>query len=220
MSSKVSAYIDGPIRVIRHITYWANIGFGIRSTSFEADLTYYPCFMQAPLTMRVPVKMDLFLSEAYADIGSDYNHHAYGMVFTNSNNADGTIIDGRMSPQEKALDLSMDEWRMVTGPQGTLLRGRMPQCELTRQIKISVHYVDDYRSADPPEQEPGMIGHVFDRGDILHLRPGVYETDLLLFIPPYSRDGKHERYLNMEKAPLETLTRTLHLDQAYPDRFK
>ena len=210
MGSKVVAYIDGPVRVIRHVAYWANMGLGIRSPVFEADLTYYASFMKAPLTMRVPARLDLFVSEAYGDIGSDYNHHAYGLVFMNSNNPEGTIIDGRMSPQEEGLDLSMDEWRMVTGPQGTLLRGRMPQCELTRQVKTTVHYVDDYRVADPPEQEPGQIGHVFDRGDVTHLRPGIYQADLFLFIPPWYHDGEHDRYLNMEMAPLESSARALY----------
>jgi hypothetical protein len=207
MGCRVLSYIAGPIRVVRHVGYWANIGLGIRSTSFEADITYYAAFMYAPLTMRVPVRMDLVFSHAYADIGTDYNRRAYGLMFINSNNPDGTIIDGRMSPQEQALDLSMDEWRLVTGPQCTVLRGRVPRCELTQQVEISLRYVDDYKLDDPPESEPGQIGHIYDRGDVTRLRPGLYKTEITLYMPPHFHLAELERYLNVERAPVEVLVR-------------
>jgi hypothetical protein len=209
MGSKVIAYIDGPIRVTRHVAYWATIGFGIRSTSFEADITYYASFIRSPLTMRIPVKLDLFASEARTDIGTDYNRHGYGLVFINSNNPDGAIIDGRMSPQEEALDLSMDEWRLVAGPQGTYFRGPIPKSELLNQVKISLHYVDDYHIPDPPENEPGHIGHVFDRIDFTHVKPGMYQLEPFLYFPPHYHAGDQDKYLNMENAPLEIAIRTL-----------
>jgi hypothetical protein len=209
MGSEVVAHIDGPIRVIRRVAYWANIGFGIRSTSFEADITYYASFVQSPLTVRVPVRLDLVLSQAYTDIGIDYNHRAYGMMFINSNNPDGTIIDGRMSPQEDALDLTMDEWRLATGPQGTFFRGAVPQCDFVSQVTISPHYIDDFRIPDPPEDEPGQIGHVFDRIDMIHLRAGVYHMELKFFVQPNYQPGDEKKYLAMEKAPLKVTARTL-----------
>ncbi len=216
MGSRVLAYIAGPIRVVRHVGYWVNIGLGIRSTSFDADISYYASFLYAPLTMRVPVRMDLLCNQAYADIGTDYNRNAYGLMFMNSNNPEGTLIDGRMSPQELALDLSLDEWRVVTGPQCTILRGRVPRCELTEQIDISLHYVDDYRQDDPPEKESGQIGHIFDRGDVTHLKPGSYSSNITLYMPPHYHPGDHEKVLRMERAPLHVVARPAALCVAHP----
>ena len=126
MSARVVGYRDGPIRLVRRLNYWADLGLGLRSPKFEADIFYHDTFLNAPVTTHIPVRLDLFFSKAFGKIGTDYNHKAYGMTFKNSNNPEGTVIDGRMSPQEQNLDLSMDEWRLVTGPQGTFFRGKIP----------------------------------------------------------------------------------------------
>jgi len=209
MESQVSAYLDGPIRVIRRVHYWANIGFGIRSSSFKADITYYPAFIHSPVTLRVPVKLDLFLSDAHTFIGNEYTHHAYGMIFTNSRNLEGTLIDGFMSPQEKCLDKALAEWVLLTGPQGTMLRSTVPVGEDSGQVKVSLGYVDDYRSEDPPEDEPGQIGFIHENTDITRLGPGEYELDLRFHFPPHFQPGEEEEYLRRERTPLEINLRIL-----------
>ena len=207
MTTRVVGYRDGPIRLVRRLHYWADLGLGLRSPKFEADIFYYDTFMNAPITTHIPVRLDLFFSKAYGRIGTDYNHKAYGMIFKNSNNPDGTVIDGRMSPQEKSLDLAMDEWRLVTGSQGTFFRGRLPQNELTAQVKATLHYVDDITLEDPPESEPGQVGHVYDRLDVLRVRPGTYETDVKFLIPPEYRPGDEMLYLEWEEHPLRVEVR-------------
>ena len=202
MGSRVIAYLDGPIRVVRRVSYWAKLGLGIRSPSFQADITYYPSFVQAPVTVRVPASLDLFFSKAYGEIGTDYTHEAYGMLFKNSRNREGTIIDGRMSPQENALDLAMDEWRLVTGPQGTFFRGRIPDNPMMHKVAMSLRYVDDIRKPDPPEGEPGQVGHIYDRIDVLAMDPGTFRIGVTFSIPPYYRPGDEEIYLAWEANPL------------------
>ncbi len=207
MGSQVSAYLDGPIRVMRRVDYWAKFGFGIRSSSFQADITYYPAFIHSPVTLRIPVKLDLFLSDARTTIGNEYTHHAYGMIFTNSNNPDGTLIDGRMSPQEEVLDPAPGEWVLLTGPQGTMLRGSVPAGKGSEQVKVTQGYVDDYRSEDPPEEEPGQIGFIHEYTDMTHMEPGEYKLDFRFHFPPHFRPGEEEEYLRRERTPLETTTR-------------
>ncbi len=202
MSAKVVGYRDGPIRLVRRLNYWADLGLGIRSPKFEADIIYYDTFMNAPVTTHIPVSLDLFFSAASGEIGTDYNHKAYGMIFKNSNNPEGTLIDGRMSPQEKRLDLSADNWRLITGSQGSFFRGKIPENEMTPQIKMTLDYVDDISREDPHEREFGQVGHIFDRVDILNVKPGVYKTDVVFLIPPDYRPGDEDLYLEWEKKPL------------------
>jgi len=207
MESQVSAYLDGPIRVIRRVDYWAKFGFGIRSSSFQADITYYPAFIHSPVSLSVPVKLGLFLSDARTSIGNEYTRHAYGMIFTNSNNPEGMIIDGRMSPQEKILDPALGEWVLLTGPQGTMLRGCVPMAAGSEQVKVSQGYVDDYRLEDPPEDESGQIGFIHEHTDMTHLEPGEYKLDFRFHFPPHFQPGEEEEYLRRERTPLATTTR-------------
>jgi hypothetical protein len=202
MHARLAAYRVGPIRVVRRLEYWADFGLGVRSPQFVADITYYDTLLEAPITTKIPVRLDLFCSQAYGEVGTDYNRNAYGMVFRNSNNPDGTLIDGRMSPQELHLDLDPDEWRVTTGEQGTFFRGRIPENEITPQVKVSLVYVDDIRCPDPPEDEPGQVGHVYDRVDVREVKPEVYKNIARFMIPPDYRPGDEKTYLAWEKSPL------------------
>jgi hypothetical protein len=203
MHARLAAYRAGPIRVVRRVEYWADFGLGVRSPQFVADITYYDTLVDAPITTKIPARLDLFCSQAFGEIGTDYNRNAYGMMFRNSNNPDGTLIDGRMSPQELHLDLTRDEWRVTTGQQGTFFRGRIPENEMTAQVKVSLVYVDDIRGSDPPEGDPGQMGHVYDRADVLKVKPGVYKNDARFMVPPDYRPGDEKTYLEWEKNPLQ-----------------
>jgi hypothetical protein len=108
-----------------------------------------------------------------------------------------------MSPQEEHLDLSMDDWRLVTGTQGTFFRGKIPENEITPQVKMTLDYVDDISRNDPPECENGQVGHVFDRMDVLKVKPGVYKTDIVFLIPPEYRPGDEALYVQWESHPLK-----------------
>lgn len=202
MGAKVVGYRSGPIRVVRRVSYWADLGLGLRSPSFLADIIYYDSFMNAPITTKIPVHLDLFFSKAYGELGTDYNREAYGMTFKNSNNPEGVVIDGRMSPQEKHLDLSMDLWRLITGEQGTFFRGKLPENDMTSQVEVNLVYVDDIFRDDPPEGESGQVGHIYDRVDVIGLKPGTYKTDIVFLIPPDYKPGDENIYLEWEKTPL------------------
>ncbi len=68
---------------------------------------------------------------------------------------------------------------------------------------MTLEYVDDISRSDPPECEPGQVGHVFDRVDVLKVKPGVYKTDVVFLIPPDYRPGDEVLYLEWEKNPLQ-----------------
>jgi len=202
MGAEVMGFRCGPIRIVRRVKYWADLGLGLRSPSFVADIIYYDSFLNAPVTTHIPVRLDLFFSKAYGEIGTDYTKEAYGMIFKNSNNPEGTLIDGRMSPQEKRLDLSMDAWRLITGSQGTFFRGALPKNDMMSQVDVTLMYVDDITIKDPPESEPGQVGHIYDRVDVLKVKPGVYKSDIVFLIPPDYRTGDEKLYLEWERLPL------------------
>jgi hypothetical protein len=203
MAARMVGYRTGPIRVVRRVRYWSNLGMSIRSPEFVADIIYYATFVTAPVTTNVPIRLNLFFSKAYAEIGTDYNRNAFGMIFRNSFNPDGTLIDGRMSPQEMHLDLREDEWRVITGEQGTFFRGRSPENAMTSQVKTTLVYLDDIGVDDPPESEPGQVGHIFDRSDVLQLKPGIYRSDVRFMVAPDYRRGDEKMYLDWETHPLQ-----------------
>ncbi len=216
MGAEVVGFRCGPIRLVRRVKYWADLGLGLRSPSFLADIIYYDFFMNAPVTTRIPVRLDLFFTKAFGELGSDYTKEAYGMTFKNSNNPEGTLIDGRMSPQEKRLDLDFDEWRLTTGVQGTFFRGALPENDMMAQVDVELAYVDDITVPDPPEAEPGQVGHIYDRVNVINVKPGVYKSDIVFLVPPDYRPGDEKLYLEWERQPLDVEIRLLSNHAAEP----
>ena len=174
--SSVPAYIDGPIRVVIKKRTGIKLGLGLRSPQVDADLIYYPRFFHSALVIAIPFDPSLLTSHLYMTIGTDLNHHALGMQFWNSCNPEPMIVDGRMSPQEEAIDLSPDSWRVLSGVQGKYVAKAVYAGNFKlSNIKLNEgRYIDDYMYRDPPEYEPGIYGSYRWTWDITNGKTGKY----------------------------------------------
>jgi len=192
----------GPIRVVRRIEYGADPGFGIRSSRFVADSYYYEAHLSGVLANRLPVRLEPLFSLSEAEIGLGYSRRAWGMMFRNSRNPEGVVIDGRMSPQELGLDPGPDEWRLLTGEQGTVFRESLPDGGKAPGAEAALVYEDDVRARAGRRGEIGPAGCVGERVEAIRLDSGVFKADADYLVPPEYRPGDERTYLQWRRAPL------------------
>jgi hypothetical protein len=174
--SWVPAYVDGPIRVIIKKRTAIKLGFGLHTPTVEADLVYYPHLFVSAVVIAIPFNPSIVTSSLKITIGTDLNHLATGMMFWNSENPDPVIVDGRMSPQEIAMDLSPDRWRVISGAQGKYMGKAVYGGNFKlSNIKLDEgRYVDDYMHKEPPENEHGIFGSYNWTWDITKGKRGSY----------------------------------------------
>jgi len=175
-TSSVPAYIDGPVRVVVKKRMAIKLGLGLRTPNVDADLVYYPHFFISAIVISIPFDPSILTSSLRLSIGTDLNHKATGMLFWNSQNPAPVIVDGRMSPQEKAMDMSPDQWRVVSGAQGKYM-GKAVYAGNFKLSNIRLdegRYIDDYTHVEPPENEPGIFGSYNWTWDITNGKRGKY----------------------------------------------
>ena len=106
------------------------------------------------------------------------------MKFYNSNNLEGFYIDGKMSEAEKKFNPQNDEWRLVTGPQGTMINATFWDRRFREQGEITAYYSDDVTVTDPPEDIPGNFGAFGTRARFEKLKHGDYYLLAAWYLPP------------------------------------
>ena len=203
--SWVPAYIDGPIRVIVKKRMHIKIGLGLHTPNVDADLVYYPHFFMSAIVIGIPFDPSIVTSSLQISIGTDLNHHATGMLFWNSENPEPVIVDGRMSPQEKAMDMSPDKWRVVSGDQGKYM-GKAVYGGNFKLSNIKLdggRYIDDYTCREPPENEPGIFGSYNWTWDITNGKKGEYVVWMEAhYGPPIRSEEDLQCCLNVTDHPL------------------
>jgi len=120
----VLGYNDGPIRVTRRV-YSSIVIKGIKMDRFmgdaklETESHYYGSYFFFDGEVSLPgfVKK---ISKVKAMFTTDFSHLATGLDWYNAVNgpAQGCVVDGQMSPEEKALSDAPYKWSLLVGPQG------------------------------------------------------------------------------------------------------
>jgi len=204
-TSAVPAYIDGPIRVIVKKRTSIKIGMGLRTPNVDADLVYYPYFFTSSLVIAIPFDPSILTSSLCLSAGTDLDHNAMGMLFWNSENLEPMLVDGRMSPQEKAMDLGADRWRVISGTQGKYLAKSVYAGNFKlSNIKIDEgQYIDDFTHREPPENEPGIFGSYNWTWDITKGKRGKYVVWIEAhYGPPIEKPQDLADCLNVTDRPL------------------
>ena len=100
-------------------------------------------------------------------------------------------------------------WRLVTGPQGTLIFATLWDPKFDKQADIKAYYSDDINIKVEPEDKPGNFGAFGFSAKINDLGAGSYTNMVGWFLPPNFYDPKRlkieviEEYLNIRDHPLE-----------------
>ncbi len=135
------------------------------------------------------------------------------MLFYNSDNTEGFLIDGVTSEQEKRMQPATDTWCIVTRPQGPVMNRSFWIEEFLEQVPdINIFYTDDIEKSHPPEKDSGQIGRVSSIAEVKSLRAGKYFIGIEFYWPPFfhasGEQGSLNRaviqqYLDYQDSPLE-----------------
>ncbi len=204
-TSDISAYKDGPVRVIRRNENHLFLTKRIKSPSlytqtfYLRDTFWFPGEVNAPFRLsRLITSLDIFLA-------TEFCRNAVGMEFTSNSIRESVLIDGITSPQEQALDRWVDqEWQLVTGSQGTWINRTVLGTGL-EAVRRDLFYAEDVLQEDPPEEEPGIIGKLGIALDkIEQLEGGRYSFRSYIHFPEHFKPGDERNILNLLDHPLQT----------------
>ena len=103
-----------------------------------------------------------------------------------------------MDKAEKNFNTSLDNWRMVTGEQGTMIYDDIWDENLLSQVEeAGCFYIDDINHKVPPEDIPGSLGSFGVRAVLEGIDPGEYQFKVIFFMPP--------NFYNPQKLDLELI---------------
>lgn len=206
---RVDRYKVGPLRVFGRNWAAAKLPLGIRSPKLWADVYCYESYIIIPIKVSVPFNPDVIFTDSYLRVGFDLNESAFGMKYYNSNNLKGLDIDGRASDAEMNMNTDIDDWRLVTGPPGTIITRTVWDEGYREQTEITSHLIDDMNIEVPPESIPGQIGYHYIESLMESVSAGTYEITFIFYFPPkfYDPDKLNikaiQNLLNIRDMPLQ-----------------
>ncbi|MFA6450700.1 MAG: hypothetical protein WCX65_14600 [bacterium] len=205
-ASELIAYINGPVRVIRRTNNKMMLFGRIPSPGSIVDNVYYYDQFIFPTVIDVPFDMATFLREMKFRVTTDHNRRAIGKRFVNSNNPKGVAIDGKMSPEEKNLNLDPYKWMIIHGTEPGKRGGWLNRIYYDEGIKAQpyLYYMDDAKALDPPETDPGQIGNIgYDIRYMETLTKGTWRLTSYMYNIPDYHPGAEKEFLNILDHPLK-----------------
>lgn len=209
--------IDGPVRVVRRIrnsVRFAGIPIPdflvkkMAGAALDTDSFYYPGYFYFNGELSVPSVLVKYGKNSKAIFTTDFNSQAVGSNWMDEKNQDSAcLIDGVMSPQEKALDNSLYKWALFHGEQGGWMN-ILTFGEGFRRLHIRLYYMDNAIDGFIPEGDPRLIAYgstgyrVRDFQKILPGKPLVFTTNVFPIFPDYQK-GDETGYINLIFHPLE-----------------
>ncbi|HUT54542.1 MAG TPA: hypothetical protein VM658_14220 [bacterium] len=201
-SHKVLGVLTGPVRVIRRTETRLSLILSLKSPAAIVNGSFYPACFQFPSMLSLPFRMDMIASDAYMRQGWDLNRNAIGLKFYSNLNPEPVVYDGKMGPAEQKLAANRNtlRWALGTGPQGTFMfEGEWDQ---KSPIKALLYYEDDLSRAEPPEDDPGIMGIAYRLEDLLKMGGDEYPFNIVNYIVP-NFDGDIQKALRVFDHPLE-----------------
>jgi len=202
----------GPIRGTYRVWASASLPLGLKSPRFVADVVAYDRSVSTSTALNIPFNPGYVITEIVTRIGTDMSLEAKGMRFFNSENLKGFVVDGKLSKSEKKFNTKRDKWRLLTGPQGTLMnRSRWSDNFLDQAESVEVSYIDDLEDPDGPEFHAGQVGHASSVARLKKLKPDKYFIFIEWYWPPHFYDPMNpdqinlkvvQNYLDFQDAPL------------------
>ena len=159
--------------------------------------------------VNIPFDPGSLIHDMTLVFATDLSPEAKGMLYYNSKNMGGFTVDGKMDDQEKEFKEDKDDWRLVTGPQGTQIQYTIFDPKFMADGKATSTYNDDEKDPHPPENFEGDIGAAADRINIKSLASDSYIIKTFGCVPYdfYDPKGLNTKFvdsiLNITNAPLK-----------------
>lgn len=197
VSGGVVAYKPGPVRVLTRSTMYPLLPLGIKGPRFYFDNIMIDTITLTTTTVDVPFDPGSLITEMTLSFGTDLAPAAKGMRYYNSVNPGGFLIDGKMDESERKFNEAKDQWRLITGPQGTQIQYTKFDPKFLTNGKASSTYSDNEAVAHPPENYPGDIGYAADKIVVTSLPAGTYHIQTFGCVPYgfYRREGLDREFL-------------------------
>lgn len=206
-SQDVVAWIEGPVRVIRHLEQFVKLPFGIRGLKSFTEVHHYETIGIVPIEIHVPRGVNRIVSSSTVSFGADLAPNVMGALFHNSENPEPMVIDGRMSPSEKRFCTRRDSWRIIHGSMGSMMMKGLFPPELDAFVEVRQAFQDDLSVETPPEKYPGSIGYAHTLIRTKESRPGRYRIYMDVYFPPHFKQGDEETYLAVRDHPIRVQIR-------------
>lgn len=193
--SSIYGYVDGPLRVTRRVQSALRLAGPIRSSTIESDTRFYPEYCVFPSRFSVPFKLGFVSSRASVRISDDFAPSAKGMTWINDRNPKGVRLTGEPAADKGELDRSAYRWKLVTGPQGTMMNF-VDFDKVMGSLEKGLFFVDDDQKPDEPCRFRGQVGNSgYEIPDLRLIPKGTYRMDCYVFCIPDYRKGEEEKYL-------------------------
>lgn len=203
MRTAVGAYIDGPVRAVAMNVVEIYLVWGFWVKAPNSLIKFYDYGSEMPSNVNMPINVDKS-PESYARLSLDLSPRVRSWFFYNNNNKTPVKIDGVMSPAEKALKTAFPDWNVVYGNEGGMISRFIFADKTIAKKKYSrLHYVDDLREKDPPENEQGCYGNIGFNIDLSGMSSGIYQGTYYTYYQPRFRYGDEQRYLDIVDKPLK-----------------
>ena len=205
---------DGPVRVIRETVNWTRLFWRIPTPKVEVATLFYGTKMIFPIAFDIPFDVNAFLANPSLRLTTDSTCKRPGRTYYNSRNPRGVAVDGKTSPDERALDTRQYDWALVAGtlpaePGGWLSRVVLNRIDFRTGYRL--FYLDDLSVPDPPENEPGScanIGYEFE--GIPYVRKGIVRVTTYMYpMGGIYQPGDERTLLDDLDRPLEINSRPI-----------
>ena len=179
----VVAYQPGPVRILTHSTMYPVFPLGVKGPKFFLDSIMADTLTLTTTIVSVPFDPGYLIHDMALFFSTDLTPAAKGMKFYDSVNQQGYLINGRMDENEKKFNTGKEDWRLITGPQGTQIQKTSFDPKFLAKGKSFSTYNDDEGDRHPPENFPGDIGSAADQLVIKGLSSGAYRIETFGCIP-------------------------------------
>jgi len=181
---EVTKYKLGKVRGICRQWIGITMPLGLKSPKIYGDVYVYDTMILIVFETNIPFNPKYLLTDYRMNVGYDlYPEKGYGMMWYNSFNPDGFIVDGFTSPQEVQVNDQHDEWRCIVGPNGWMVHRSLWDELYRSQADVRVHYRDDIQHQNPPDYYPGDLGYYKVESTVRSLKPRKYQFQLDWYWP-------------------------------------
>lgn len=205
VKSRVTGWIDGPVRVVRRGEGYLAIGEMINIRGAGDSVAFnYPTWFTYPMMINFPVNLHTYINRMTIHGANDFTRAGFGLHYYDAVNKyhENIVIDGKMSAEEKKMNLTHDHsWLVLTSPQWSNVHRLFFPKEWSF-IKKQVYYRDDPSKKDPPEDDPGEFAVGYDFTNFQNVSKGPVTYYMHYYFPAQFKVGDEKRILDVVDRPV------------------
>ncbi len=202
IKAKITAYKTGPVRAIKRMLCWMQVAFVRVTPKFTMDMIFYPNGIIAPGVIECPFIPKRILNPGSTiTIGQDFKECMTGAKIYTDRWTKMAVLDGKMSDEEKSLDMKNHKWYVVYTQNDGSIFIQIAWDKILPDIKTDIVYIDDKNVVTKGEQSPGKHTAGFS-SDILQFPKGRYMMYINVYLDRKWWPGREKYYLDILANPL------------------